>query len=44
MSLCVRKSVSTSRICYGIVPNFVVESDDYPTAQGFVAAGLGVTV
>ena len=28
----------------GFVPNFVVESDDYPTAQGFVAAGLGVTM
>ncbi|HVV25369.1 MAG TPA: LysR family transcriptional regulator [Pseudonocardiaceae bacterium] len=28
----------------GFSPNFVVESDDYPTAQGFVAAGLGVTM
>jgi DNA-binding transcriptional LysR family regulator len=28
----------------GFTPNFVVESDDYPTAQGFVAAGLGVTM
>jgi len=28
----------------GFVPRFVVESDDYPTAQGFVAAGLGVTM
>jgi DNA-binding transcriptional LysR family regulator len=28
----------------GFVPNFVVESGDYPTAQGFVAAGLGVTM
>ena len=28
----------------GFAPNFVVESDDYPTAQGFVAAGLGVTM
>ncbi|HEX5115191.1 MAG TPA: LysR family transcriptional regulator [Pseudonocardiaceae bacterium] len=28
----------------GFVPKFVVESDDYPTAQGFVAAGLGVTM
>jgi DNA-binding transcriptional LysR family regulator len=28
----------------GFVPNFVVESDDYPTAQGFVAAGLGVAM
>ena len=28
----------------GFVPHFAVESDDYPTAQGFVAAGLGVTM
>ncbi|PRY43644.1 LysR family transcriptional regulator [Umezawaea tangerina] len=28
----------------GFAPNFVVESDDYPTAQGFVSAGLGVTI
>lgn len=28
----------------GFAPNFVVESDDYPTAQGFVAAGMGVTM
>jgi DNA-binding transcriptional LysR family regulator len=28
----------------GFVPNFVVESNDYATAQGFVAAGLGVTL
>ncbi|HEX4724653.1 MAG TPA: LysR family transcriptional regulator [Pseudonocardiaceae bacterium] len=28
----------------GFVPNFVVESDDYATAQGFVAAGMGVTM
>jgi DNA-binding transcriptional LysR family regulator len=28
----------------GFCPNFVVESDDYATAQGFVAAGLGVTL
>ena len=26
----------------GFNPNFVVESDDYATAQGFVAAGLGI--
>ncbi|MDG9715483.1 LysR family transcriptional regulator [Streptomyces sp. DH24] len=26
----------------GFSPNFVVESEDYATAQGFVAAGLGV--
>src|SRR5437660_120139 len=24
----------------GFSPNFVVEADDYPTAQGFVAAGV----
>jgi DNA-binding transcriptional LysR family regulator len=28
----------------GFAPNFVVEADDYPTAQGFVAAGVGVTM
>ncbi|MEU4448788.1 LysR family transcriptional regulator [Actinosynnema sp. NPDC050801] len=28
----------------GFAPNVVVEADDYPTAQGFVAAGLGVTI
>ena len=28
----------------GFSPNFVVEADDYPTAQGFVAAGVGVTM
>jgi DNA-binding transcriptional LysR family regulator len=28
----------------GFTPNFVVESDDYATAQGLVAAGLGVTL
>jgi DNA-binding transcriptional LysR family regulator len=26
----------------GFSPNFVVQSDDYTTAQGFVAAGLGI--
>lgn len=26
----------------GISPDFVVDSEDYPTAQGFVAAGLGI--
>lgn len=26
----------------GFRPDFVVQSEDYPTAQGFVAAGLGV--
>src|SRR5690606_6034920 len=28
----------------GFSPNFVVESGDYVTAQGFVAAGLGVSL
>lgn len=28
----------------GFSPNFVVESEDYPTAQGFVAAGLGLSL
>lgn len=28
----------------GFSPNFVVQSDEYATAQGFVAAGLGVTL
>jgi DNA-binding transcriptional LysR family regulator len=28
----------------GFAPKVVVESDDYATAQGFVAAGLGVTL
>ncbi|WP_199434345.1 LysR family transcriptional regulator [Qaidamihabitans albus] len=28
----------------GFAPNFVVESEDYQTAQGFVAAGLGVSL
>jgi DNA-binding transcriptional LysR family regulator len=28
----------------GFSPDFAVESDDYPTAIGFVAAGLGVTL
>lgn len=28
----------------GFSPNFVVESEDYTTAQGFVAAGLGVSL
>lgn len=28
----------------GFAPNFVVEADDYPTGQGFVAAGLGVSI
>jgi DNA-binding transcriptional LysR family regulator len=37
-----RKIMMDAFAAAGFVPNFVVESDDYPTAQGFVAAGLGV--
>jgi DNA-binding transcriptional LysR family regulator len=39
-----RKIVLDGFASAGFVPNFVVESDDYPTAQGFVAAGLGVSM
>ncbi|WP_329087440.1 MULTISPECIES: LysR family transcriptional regulator [unclassified Streptosporangium] len=28
----------------GFTPNFVVQSEDYATAQGFVAAGLGISL
>ncbi len=28
----------------GFCPNFVVQSEDYATAQGFVAAGLGISL
>lgn len=28
----------------GFAPRFVVESDDYATAQGFVAAGMGISL
>ncbi|OXM73827.1 MULTISPECIES: LysR family transcriptional regulator [Amycolatopsis] len=28
----------------GFVPNFVMECEDYATAQGFVAAGLGISL
>jgi DNA-binding transcriptional LysR family regulator len=28
----------------GFSPNFVVDSEDYATAQGFVAAGLGISL
>lgn len=28
----------------GFAPGFVVESDDYATAQGFVAAGMGISL
>ncbi|MFD3522307.1 LysR family transcriptional regulator [Streptomyces sp. NPDC058653] len=41
---CCRGIVTDACAGAGFSPNFVVESDDYPTAQGFVAAGLGVTI
>jgi DNA-binding transcriptional LysR family regulator len=40
---CLEKMLSACAAA-GFSPNFVVESDDYATAQGFVAAGLGVTL
>lgn len=39
-----RKIMMDAFAAAGFTPKFVVESDDYPTAQGFVAAGLGVTM
>lgn len=39
-----RKIMMDAFAAAGFSPEFVVESDDYPTAQGFVAAGLGVTM
>lgn len=39
-----RKIMLDAFAAAGFTPKFVVESDDYPTAQGFVAAGLGVTM
>jgi DNA-binding transcriptional LysR family regulator len=39
-----RKIMMDAFAAAGFVPRFVVESDDYPTAQGFVAAGLGVSM
>ena len=39
-----RKIMTDAFAAAGFTPKFVVESDDYPTAQGFVAAGLGVTM
>lgn len=39
-----RKIVTDACAAAGFAPSFVVDSDDYPTAQGFVAAGLGVTM
>ncbi|RKT57667.1 LysR family transcriptional regulator [Saccharothrix australiensis] len=37
-----RDAVLDACAAAGFAPNFVLEADDYPTAQGFVAAGLGV--
>lgn len=39
-----RDTVLDACAAAGFAPNVAVEADDYPTAQGFVAAGLGVTV
>lgn len=39
-----RKLVSDACAAAGFTPSFVVDSDDFPTAQGFVAAGLGVSL
>jgi DNA-binding transcriptional LysR family regulator len=39
-----RKIMLDAFAAAGFTPKFVVESDDYPTTQGFVAAGLGVTM
>jgi DNA-binding transcriptional LysR family regulator len=38
------EAVLDSCAAAGFSPNFVVESDDYATAQGFVAAGLGISL
>ncbi|MFG2053105.1 LysR family transcriptional regulator [Micromonospora sp. NPDC048930] len=38
------QAVLTACGAAGFSPRIAVESDDYPTAQGFVAAGLGVSV
>ncbi|MFR9780446.1 LysR family transcriptional regulator [Micromonospora sp. MS34] len=38
------QTVLASCAAAGFSPRIAVESDDYPTAQGFVAAGLGVSV
>ncbi|MGO1054127.1 LysR family transcriptional regulator [Crossiella sp. CA198] len=39
-----RKAVLEACASAGFSPCFVVESDDFPTAQGFAAAGLGLTL
>ncbi len=41
--LCLRSMLEACAAA-GFSPNFVVESEDYATAQGFVAAGLGVSL
>lgn len=38
------ETVLDSCAAAGFSPNFVVESEDYATAQGFVAAGLGISL
>ncbi|PZF82051.1 LysR substrate-binding domain-containing protein, partial [Micromonospora deserti] len=39
-----RDAVSAACAAAGFTPRVVVDSEDYPTAQGFVAAGLGVSL
>ncbi|MGS2615830.1 LysR family transcriptional regulator [Micromonospora sp. LZ34] len=39
-----RDAVTAACAAAGFSPRVVVESEDYPTAQGFVAAGLGVSL
>ncbi|MFI7522799.1 LysR family transcriptional regulator [Micromonospora globbae] len=39
-----REAVSAACTAAGFTPRVVVESEDYATAQGFVAAGLGVSL
>jgi DNA-binding transcriptional LysR family regulator len=39
-----RQVVMDALACAGITPSVAVAADDYPTTQGFVAAGLGVAL
>jgi DNA-binding transcriptional LysR family regulator len=39
-----RQVVTDALACAGITPSIAVAADDYPTTQGFVAAGLGVAL
>ncbi len=39
-----REPISDACAAAGFSPNFVARSEDYATAQGFVAAGLGVSL